>query len=297
MRLAIAALLLGLTGAVVMLASCGEKPHALAVTFPEAAGLKPGDNVTIRGLSVGQVVELDIHGDGVRVALEIQPRHRKHLDAKARFRIADEKLVTGKKMVVVEPGGGTPLPAGATVKGLAADPGAIAQAKAALKDTVDHAREQTTGLGRALLNPDEQPPRAVGGTIDLDRPGRFRARLISVKVHPTNAAGDDWDGPGGGEADLLVQVWVGARQVLLTKEAEDTEKLRWRGKKGRSELFDLPPDARVRVKVLDIDASSNDLIGIIEFSPKPADVGRTFRLAGGRVAELRLAIERAEAPP
>ncbi len=294
-RVALAVLLLGLTGAVVGLASCGDKPHAIAVSFPEAAGLKPGDDVTVRGLSVGQVTDLDIEGAGIRVSLEIKPRYRKHLDDKARFRIATSKLVTGKKMVVVEPGGGKPLAAGALAKGEPPDPGAIAQAKAALKDTVDHARAQTTGLGRALLNPDEQPPRAAGGTVDLDRPGRYRVRLVSVRVHSTNAAGDDWDGPGAGEADVLVQVWVGARQVLLTEQAEDTEKVRYRGRKARSEAFDIGRDTRIRVKVLDIDVTGNDEIGIIELEPTPADAGRTFRLAAGRVAELEIALEKEEA--
>ena len=294
-RVALAVLLLALAGAVVGLASCGDKPHAIAVIFPEAAGLKPGDDVTVRGLSVGQVVDLDIEGDGVRVSLEIGPRYRKHLDDQARFRISTSKLVTGKKMVVVEPGGGEPLAAGALARGEPPDPDAIAQAKAALEGAVDHAREQTTGLGRALHNPDHQPPRAAGGTLDLDQPGRYRVRLVSLKVHATNAAGDDWDAPGAGEADLLVQVWVGARQVLLTEQAEDTEQVRWRGAKGRSEAFDLGPDTRVRVKVLDIDVTGNDEVGIIELEPTSADVGRTFRLAAGRVAELELVIEKEEA--
>lgn len=292
MRVALAVLLLGLTGAIVALASCGEKPHTLAVQFPEAAGLKPGDNVTIRGLSVGQVTDLDIEGAGVRVALEVKPRYQKHFDTEARFRIADEKLVTGKKMVVVEPGGGAPLAAGALVKGEAPDPGAIEQAKAALQDTVDHARGQAAGLGRAVLNPDEQPPRAVGGTVDLDRPGRYRVRLLSVEVHSTNASGDDWDGLGGGEADVLVQVWVGARQILLAQAEEDQESVSWAD--ARSEPFDLGAGTKLRVKVLDVDASANDEIGIVELGPAAADVGRTFRLAAGRVKELKLALERAQ---
>ncbi len=290
MRIALAALLLGLTGAVVALASCGDKPHELAIDFPEAAGLKPGDNVTIRGLAVGQVTDLDIEGAGVRVALEIKPRYRKHFDTEARFRIADEKLVTGKKMVVVEPGGGTPLASGAVAKGERADPGAIAPAKAALQDTVDHARDQATGIGRAILNPDEQPPRAVGGTVDLDRPGRFRIRLVSVEVHPTNASGDDWDTIGAGEADVLVQVWVGARQILLTETAEDKESVTYEDV--LSEPFDLAPGTKLRVKVLDVDTSANDEIGIVEFGPTPRDVGRTFRLAAGRVKELQATLER-----
>ena len=289
MRILIAALLVALAGGVVAVASCSDEPHAVAVTFSEAGGLKPGDNVTVRGLRVGQVARLDIHGEGVLVRLEIEPRHQKHLDDQATFRIDDERLVTGKKMVVVEPGSGAPLKSGAVVAGQALSPGPIARAEAAAKRTVDHAREQTKGLGRVLLNPDQQPPRAVGGTVDLDRPGRFRIRLQEVRVYATTADGSDWDGPGAGEPDLLTQVWVGSRQVLLTEVEEDVTRLRW--KDAVSQPFDLGPDVQVRIKVLDVDVGVNDEIGVVELGPTPADSGRVFRLAAGRVAELRLSLE------
>ncbi len=182
-------------------AGCSEDPFPLQVTFPEAAGLKPGDNVVIRGLAVGQVTDLDIEGQGVVVRVEIKPRYRKHLDERATFRIEDEKLVTGKKMLVVEPGGGAPLRAQAKVAGEPPAAGPLERAEAALTRTVDRAKEQAGDLGRALLNPDQRPPRAVGGTVDLDRPGRHRVRVEAVRVEATNAAGDDWEGPGGDQPD------------------------------------------------------------------------------------------------
>lgn len=293
-KLIVPGLVLLVAGVVVALKiGCQEEPYHLKVVFPEAGGLKPGDNVAIRGLQVGQVANLDLHADGVMALVEIEPKFRKHFDDRARFLIRDEKMVTGKKMLVVEPGDppGQRLPAGAEVRGEAPRSGPIERAKRALKHTVDHAREQAQGLGRAILNPDQQPPRTVGGTVDLDQPGELVVRLLSAKVHPTTADGADWDAMGAGDPDLLVQVWVGSRQILLTDAAEDVLEVEW--DEAVSEPFDVAAGVPLKVKVLDVDVSSNDEIGIVELSPTREDArsGRVFRLAAGRVAELRLRID------
>lgn len=293
-KLAIPALLLLVIGLVVGLkVGCQEEAYHLRVVFPEAAGLKPGDNVSIRGLSVGQVTDVDLHAHGVVAVIEVQPRFRSHFDRNARFVVDDEKLVTGKKMLVVLPGEppGDRLPAGAEVAGEAPAPGPLEQAKRALTETVDHARKQAQGLGRAVLNPDQHPPRTVGGTVDLDRPGEFVVRLLSVKVYATTADGEDWDGLGAGGPDLLAQVWVGERQILLTERVDDTLEAEWAD--AVSAPFDPSAGAPIRIKVLDIDVSANDEIGIVELTPTAADArsGRVFRLAAGRVKELRLRID------
>lgn len=278
------------------LLACSDSPRHVAVIFPEAGGLKPGDNVSIRGLAIGQVRDVDLHPEGVIARLEISPRFVAHLGAGARFTIESEKLVTGKKAVVVQPGEppGAALPEGAVVHGEALPPGPLEEARQVLEGSVDRAGDQAKGLGRALLDPDTLPPRAAGGTVDLDRPGHYRLRLISVRVEPTTADGSSWDSMG--EPDLLVQAWVGPRQVLLTPTADDTESKTF-GDEGISASFELQPGQPVRLKVLDADVSYHDEIGIIELQPTPADAraGRTFRLAAGRVAELQLVIE--EAPP
>lgn len=277
-----------------VLAGCSKAPMTVDVTFPEAGGIKPGDNVTMRGLAIGQVTDVDLAAEGVVVRVEIDPRYQRHLDARAAFAIAGEKLVTGKKMLTVTPGvpPGEPLRSGAVVRGAGLEPDPIEQAKGALTDSIDHARSQANGLGRALLNPDQQPPRALGDTIDLDRPGHWVVRLLSVRVYDTTADGSDWDGPGGGGPDLLVQVWYGNRQVLLTPSAEDVLELDFDAAAVSEPVF-LDGHTPVRVKVLDADMGFNDPIGVVEFSPTVADANgkRVFRLAAGRVAELRVAVE------
>lgn len=286
------ALLLGAS----TLVACGEGPARVLVDFPETGGLKAGDNVTLRGLAIGQVRDIDIAAGarGVSVVVEVQPKFKDHLRQGVSFRIEQEKMVTGKQRLVLEPADtpGAPLADGVHVAGRSIAPDAVDRLRGALEGSVDHAKEQATGLGRAILNPDEQPPtRATGGTVDLDRPGGYVVRLISVKVDPKTADGSDWDGMGGGEPDLLGQVWVGERQVLLTPVADDTLEAQW---DATSEGFDLSPELAIRVKILDRDVSLNDEIGVLELRPTEADAatGRVFRLAGGRVLEARLVVGR-----
>lgn len=286
-RLTCLALLLGLT-------ACKSDPHTVNVTFPEAAGLKPGDNVSMRGLAIGQVLGIDIDGAGVKVQLEIQPRYRQHVDAEARFAIEEEKMVTGKRRIAVTPGGGQPLAEGATVVGEALPADMIDRAEGALKRSVDHAEDRAKGLGSAVLNPDTLPPRTTGDTIDLDQPRHYALRLLSVHIHPTSADGKSWDSMG--DPELIAQVWVDKRQVLLV---EGKDALKQDFQDAVSEPFDLTPQTVVQVKILDKDVGYNDEIGIISLAPTVADARskRVFRLAAGRVVELRLSVEEYVPPP
>ena len=285
--------------AVLTLAGCKADPFVVHVTFPEAAGLKPGDNVAMRGLAIGQVLGIDIAGAGVKVSLEITPKYQRHLDGAARFSIEEEKLVTGKRRIAVVPGKGAPLLSGATVAGHALPTDMIDRAEGALTRSVERAQDamgrtvvqaenSAKSLGKAVLDPDTLPPRTAGDTIDLDQPRHFKVRLLSVHAHPTSADGKDWDSMG--DPELIAQVWVGDRQVLLV---EGKDALKQDFEDALSEPFDLTDKTVVRVKILDKDVGYNDEIGVISLSPTIADAkaGRVFRLAAGRVAELRLTIE------
>lgn len=291
-----------------MLAGCKEPPFQVQVVFPEAGGLKPGDNVMVRGLSIGQVRDLDLHAQGVVARLEILPRFVSGLDMNMSLSIGDEKLVTGKRMVVVVPGEppGEPLKSGAVLQGLGPQAGPLEQARAALSEglgeaeaaldrTVKRAGTELSAAGRDLLNPDQRPPRVLGGTVDLDQARRFALRLDYVRVEETTADGSRWDPVGAGEPDILVQVWADERQIYLSKTVDDVLEVRYED--ALSEAFDLTEKTQLHVKVLDVDLNFNDEIGVLSLSPQPSDVGRTFRLAGGRVAQLQVTLLPFEAPP
>lgn len=284
-----------------LLLGCSETPFTIAVTFPEAAGLKPGDNVVLRGLTIGQIKDVDLAERGVVVRVEVQPKFAAHLTQQAHFRIEEEKLVTGKRRLVVEPGDppGAALAAGASVAGEALPEDVIDRARGALKDgaheaeaalkgAVDHARDQAKGLGAAVLDPDTLPPRTRGDTVDLDQPRHYRARLVAVEIMETTADGKSWDAMG--DPELMVQIWVDERQVLLVDagsgfkaEFEDAV----------SEAFDLTDKTRLQVKVFDRDATLNDEVGVAELTPTAADAThkRVFRLAAGRIKEVKLTVE------
>ncbi|MFN3199194.1 MAG: MlaD family protein [Bradymonadia bacterium] len=272
------------------LSACSEEPVLFEVTFPETGGLKPGDNVVLHGLSIGQVRDIDIDTaqEGVVVKVEITPKHRPHLKEGVAFSVASEKLVTGKQMLVMQPAPAEApaLKPGSRIAGAALSPGPVDQIEDALKGTVVEAEHRV----RSLIHPDQMPPRATGATIDLDRPGRFVLTLHTVEVYTTQADGDDWDGMGAGDPDLVAQVWVNDRQVMLTEDSEEAFFAEWHAD---SEPFDLTKgQAEVLIKILDRDVSFNDEIGVITLSPTPADArsGRRFRLAGGRVKEAVISL-------
>jgi hypothetical protein len=289
----------GLLGIVLLAALCGcsEPPFTLGVVFPDAAGLKPGDNVMMRGLSIGQVKDVDIHADGVLARIEVDSKYRRHVDSKASFRIRSEKLVTGKMSLVIEPGKppGAVLKRGAVLQGAAAGPGPIQRVESAVNDAVARVEDEATTLRRKVTEPHTLPPRAVGETVDLDRQGRYALRLQSVRVHTTSADGRDWDGVGAGDPDLVAQIWVNDRQILLTSVMDGVFFAEWID--AVSTPFELAEGTTVKVKVLDRDVSADDEIGVIEFRPTAADLNRTFRLSAGRVDELKVSLQRASGAP
>ncbi|MBU0550417.1 MCE family protein [Myxococcota bacterium] len=275
---------------VALVVACDEPSLRFGLHFEAAEGLKPGDNVMMRGIAVGQVLDVDLDGDGVLVKVEIKPKFKGKMDAAGRYWITSEKLVTGKKMVAVEPGEpfGRAVRQGERVTGLLNAGGALGSAKAAIQETVEHARGQAKGLGRAILHPDRSAPRGAGDTVDLERPGGFVLRLLSIRLKPTTADGKRWDLLG--RPDLLIQVWAGQQQILLTDPLKDTLEHEWAAL--LTAPFDLAARPRVRVKVLDVDVRMSDEIGIVELEPTLEDAasGRVFRLAAGRIAELQLQV-------
>ncbi|HZU56772.1 MAG TPA: MlaD family protein [Actinocrinis sp.] len=85
---------------------------AYAAAFSEAGGLKPGDEVRIAGVSVGQVTGVGLEGDHVRVDFKIKGGPQFGVDTGASIRI---KTVLGQKYLALEPRGPGQLAAGTEI--------------------------------------------------------------------------------------------------------------------------------------------------------------------------------------
>jgi len=83
-----------------------------AAAFSEAGGLKPGDEVRIAGVSVGQVTGVGLEGDHVRVTFKIKGAAQFGTGTGASIRI---KTVLGQKYLALEPQGPGQLAAGTEI--------------------------------------------------------------------------------------------------------------------------------------------------------------------------------------
>lgn len=83
-----------------------------AAAFSEAGGLKPGDDVRIAGVKVGQVQSLDLEGDHVRVDFRVQDGVEFGTGTGAAVKI---KTVLGAKYLALEPAGPGQLRAGSEI--------------------------------------------------------------------------------------------------------------------------------------------------------------------------------------
>jgi len=79
-----------------------------SAAFSEAGGLKPGDEVRIAGVKVGQVDDVDLEDDHVKVAFRVQDDVHFGTETGASIRI---KTVLGSKYLSLEPKGGGQLSA------------------------------------------------------------------------------------------------------------------------------------------------------------------------------------------
>ena len=128
-------------------------------------------------------------------------------------------------------------------------------------------------------------------TVDLDAPLPHVLQVNSVEIYPKKADGKRWDSIGAGGPDLLVQVFANGHQVLLSKVRKDSFATQWESL--ITEKFDLnTPNSTIRVVVLDKDLREHDTIGEVTFSPTVdhAKNNKMFRLAGGRIKELRVTV-------
>jgi phospholipid/cholesterol/gamma-HCH transport system substrate-binding protein len=79
--------------------------------FADSAGAAPGDKVRISGYDVGQIKSLTIDGDRVKVGFTLGD-HRIGKDSRLSIRT---DTILGKRVLEIDPRGGTPLGVGATL--------------------------------------------------------------------------------------------------------------------------------------------------------------------------------------
>lgn len=106
------ALFLGLASQASKLPFVGSGP-TYAAEFTEVGGLKKGDDVRMNGVLVGEVSDLELRGDKVRVSFRVKSeRDRLGRDTGASVRI---KTLLGTMYVALEPAGSGALEQGAVI--------------------------------------------------------------------------------------------------------------------------------------------------------------------------------------
>ena len=83
-----------------------------SAAFTEAGGIKPGDEVRIAGVKVGQVEDVGLQGDHVRVAFRITGDPRFGTTTGAAIRV---KTILGAKYLALQPAGPGRLPPGSEI--------------------------------------------------------------------------------------------------------------------------------------------------------------------------------------
>lgn len=93
-----------------------RKSYPFEVLFSDVIGLRDGDNVVIRGMTIGKVKSMQLTDDGVRVVAALRREVRLKMDYKIEVIIAS---VLGGRYLQIDEGSGEaePLPPGEIVRG------------------------------------------------------------------------------------------------------------------------------------------------------------------------------------
>lgn len=102
-----------------ILGSCAHLTPALEmeVVFRDAKGLAVGGDVRMGDARVGEVRSLEKRGDGVAVGIVVDEQHRNRVTAESVFHVERAGLLSGDRYVAIEPGAGTAVRDGVSVRG------------------------------------------------------------------------------------------------------------------------------------------------------------------------------------
>lgn len=91
------------------------KTYPLEVVFEDVMGLRDGDNVVIRGMTVGKVKKLELQSDGVHITATLQRPLRLKEDYS--IRVVSTSVLGGRYLQVDEGKAAAQLPADAALRG------------------------------------------------------------------------------------------------------------------------------------------------------------------------------------
>jgi ABC-type transporter Mla subunit MlaD len=97
--------------AALLLAGCAHSDLRMTVMFQDPQGLSVGDDVRIGKERVGEVTALSKADDGVAVDLRISEKHRARVTDGSSFEVERRALLSGEKVLVIEPGVAAPATA------------------------------------------------------------------------------------------------------------------------------------------------------------------------------------------
>ena len=303
-RTCLASLLAGL----VLLAAPGCRSSSapgdlsLTVLFPDVAGLKPGDNVRMRGVVIGTVRDIALEPERVRVAIVIEARHAAAVTEGARFLIDTERLIASKRCIRIEPAAapGAPLSSGgevtgegdATLEGKAR--AIVAEAAGELKKT---GRAVVREAGAAVDNLVDPGSRVSADAPPVIRHGRSPELVfepLSARIAHRKANRKKWD------------FWDTVPEPVLTVSLDETVVLQLPERESPKEThaptwsasslpFPYREDGYLVVRLMDEDHFRNDLIGEgrVPF-PRPDEIGEIEAVSFGQVVRFRYRFRPAE---
>ena len=290
---------------------------ALTLTFDDVAGLKAGDNVRMRGVTIGTVHDIQLRRDAVEVAIVIEGRHAEAVTGDATFRIETERLIASKRCVLVEPGVGeaAPLVSGAELRGEG-----VATLEQKAEAVIDHAAERIGETGRALVDEAGGELRDSGHAVvrsaeaaldNLVDPGSRVAadappvlrhgrspelvfEPLTARIAHRKANRKKWDIVDS-VPEVLLTVSCDETIVLQLPEKESPRETSAPAWKATSLPFPYREGGFLIVRMMDEDHFRNDLIaeGRLPF-PEPAEIGDVEAVSFGQVVEFRYRFRWAE---
>ncbi len=244
----------------------GQDRIRLTVPMVDAAGLKEADEVTIAGVSVGQIESLGVDGSLAIATLTVDRAAGIRADAVIRVR---QRSLLGEKYLEVEPGSGAPLEDGGTLPAVgpqleideviaaiapilqALDPEDVAAALDALGTAL---AEDPERLGRMLANADRLVANAATASDELPAlmaDGRAAMSQVRGTTGSANRALAAVEARAGEARSVIAR----ADTVLGQVEAADP---------GALVTDSRAAVADVRKVVATLDGSTGDLQGILD---------------------------------